>query len=142
MDELFNIINIDDILCGAYLTPAFIISYRYKATFPIVAGLFLIFHAERSRRAPLEGKTGKHSPNGHFGPGPYQLSVFFFSSAKIDVLCGSCQSKERSQRLLDTSDGPEAILGMFEWKKSNGHPEFDEFSLPINAQRSRECSDG
>ncbi|CAH1369890.1 unnamed protein product [Tenebrio molitor] len=47
MDELFNIINIDDILCGAYLTPAFIISYRYKATFPIVAGLFLIFHAER-----------------------------------------------------------------------------------------------
>jgi hypothetical protein len=82
MDELFNIINIDDILCGAYLTPAFIISYRYKATFPIVAGLFLIFHAERSRRAPLEGKTGKHSPNGHFGPGPYQLSVFFFFIGK------------------------------------------------------------
>ncbi|RZC41013.1 hypothetical protein BDFB_005920, partial [Asbolus verrucosus] len=48
MDELFNIINIDDILCGAYFTRYFIIFYRlfhrYKATFSITVGLFMHPH--------------------------------------------------------------------------------------------------
>ncbi|EFA02000.1 hypothetical protein TcasGA2_TC007622 [Tribolium castaneum] len=53
MDELFNIINIDDILSGAYLTPYFIISYRFSGRY--TRGYFP-YH----RQVPAPCSTGDH----------------------------------------------------------------------------------
>ena len=55
MDELLNIINIDDILSGAYLKPHFIISYRFSRpdTRPLSLSLPDFLY-----RTNIHGKTG------------------------------------------------------------------------------------